>query len=121
MLRRLVSRVLLEPARRGKRKLGGLHPARRLVHAAEVAARHTVAAGILGGIERLVGEPVDGPEARPADRLGDADADAQPSFLADEIGERQAAKADPNLFRSAERRVGKECVSTCRFRWSPYR
>src|SRR3546814_10944047 len=25
--------------------------------------------------------------------------------------------ADP---RSAERRVGKECVSTCRSRWSPY-
>src|SRR3546814_20280339 len=24
------------------------------------------------------------------------------------------------LFRSAERRVGKECVSTCRSRWSPY-
>src|SRR3546814_20581355 len=24
------------------------------------------------------------------------------------------------LFRSEERRVGKECVSTCRFRWSPY-
>src|SRR3546814_14848844 len=23
-------------------------------------------------------------------------------------------------FRSEERRVGKECVSTCRFRWSPY-
>src|SRR3546814_13238771 len=23
------------------------------------------------------------------------------------------------LFRSAERRVGKECVSTCRTRWSP--
>src|SRR3546814_13645361 len=23
--------------------------------------------------------------------------------------------------RSAERRVGKECVSTCRSRWSPYR
>src|SRR3546814_13554033 len=22
--------------------------------------------------------------------------------------------------RTAERRVGKECVSTCRFRWSPY-
>src|SRR3546814_11255127 len=27
--------------------------------------------------------------------------------------------ADP-AFRSEERRVGKECVSTCRFRWSPY-
>src|SRR3546814_13004018 len=24
------------------------------------------------------------------------------------------------LSRSAERRVGKECVSTCRYRWSPY-
>src|SRR3546814_19814048 len=24
------------------------------------------------------------------------------------------------LDRSEERRVGKECVSTCRFRWSPY-
>src|SRR3546814_7349044 len=28
----------------------------------------------------------------------------------------EAAKAD----RSEERRVGKECVSTCRSRWSPY-
>src|SRR3546814_3022599 len=25
-----------------------------------------------------------------------------------------------NLIRSEERRVGKECVSTCRSRWSPY-
>src|SRR3546814_12649911 len=24
------------------------------------------------------------------------------------------------LARSEERRVGKECVSTCRYRWSPY-
>src|SRR3546814_20774209 len=31
---------------------------------------------------------------------------------------------EPALFvgflRSEERRVGKECVSTCRFRWAPY-
>src|SRR3546814_12335486 len=27
---------------------------------------------------------------------------------------------DLNVFRSEERRVGKECVSTCRSRWSPY-
>src|SRR3546814_17533557 len=27
---------------------------------------------------------------------------------------------DPDLRRSEERRVGKECVSTCRSRWSPY-
>src|SRR3546814_11674688 len=26
----------------------------------------------------------------------------------------------PELGRSEERRVGKECVSTCRSRWSPY-
>src|SRR3546814_14154915 len=26
----------------------------------------------------------------------------------------------PKPFRSEERRVGKECVSTCRSRWSPY-
>src|SRR3546814_11672209 len=26
----------------------------------------------------------------------------------------------PCLMRSEERRVGKECVSTCRSRWSPY-
>src|SRR3546814_12831341 len=27
---------------------------------------------------------------------------------------------DENHHRSEERRVGKECVSTCRIRWSPY-
>src|SRR3546814_17325436 len=29
-------------------------------------------------------------------------------------------KIDSVLHRSEERRVGKECVSTCRSRWSPY-
>src|SRR3546814_15067711 len=28
--------------------------------------------------------------------------------------------AGPDAKRSEERRVGKECVSTCRSRWSPY-
>src|SRR3546814_19715743 len=28
--------------------------------------------------------------------------------------------AGDNEARSEERRVGKECVSTCKFRWSPY-
>src|SRR3546814_17516554 len=31
-----------------------------------------------------------------------------------------AATVDPMQLRSEERRVGKECVSTCRSRWSPY-
>src|SRR3546814_20083400 len=30
------------------------------------------------------------------------------------------SQACPAGFRSEERRVGKECVSTCRSRWSPY-
>src|SRR3546814_10684450 len=31
-----------------------------------------------------------------------------------------AIKADAPAQKSEERRVGKECVSTCRSRWSPY-
>src|SRR3546814_19177057 len=31
-----------------------------------------------------------------------------------------SATAQARPFRSEERRVGKECVSTCRSRWSPY-
>src|SRR3546814_2542802 len=30
------------------------------------------------------------------------------------------AQGAPPVSRSEERRVGKECVSTCRSRWSPY-
>src|SRR3546814_11237360 len=32
----------------------------------------------------------------------------------------QAAGGGDEDVRSEERRVGKECVSTCRYRWSPY-
>ena len=47
-----------------------------------------------------------GYDANPLDALGDA-APGHPL-------------ADFNVHRSEERRVGKECVSTCRSRWSPY-
>src|SRR3546814_11078421 len=33
---------------------------------------------------------------------------------------RLAPRAARLLARTEERRVGKECVSTCRYRWSPY-
>src|SRR3546814_11848190 len=33
---------------------------------------------------------------------------------------RQNVRNERSAGRSAERRVGKECVSTCRSRWSPY-
>src|SRR3546814_17757014 len=45
----------------------------------------------------------------------DADAEAE-SRLADLHLQNRAARR----CRSEERRVGKECVSTCRSRWSPY-
>src|SRR3546814_13405288 len=35
-------------------------------------------------------------------------------------GKAQAEKNGLDVVRSEERRVGKECVSTCRSRWSPY-
>src|SRR3546814_19335936 len=34
--------------------------------------------------------------------------------------ERWVGPGAPTIMRSEERRVGKECVSTCRSRWSPY-
>src|SRR3546814_16617047 len=40
-----------------------------------------------------------------------------------QLGDGQAAAVlefGKQLERSEERRVGKECVSTCRYRWSPY-
>src|SRR3546814_20031783 len=35
-------------------------------------------------------------------------------------GQIGASQSSGNTSRSEERRVGKECVSTCRSRWSPY-
>src|SRR3546814_14241274 len=64
---------------------------------------------------------------KPDDRLGDPGDQRSIWFLkngvavmrerAAKIGEGSAAFS---LFRSEERRVGKECVRTCRSRWSPY-
>src|SRR3546814_19645988 len=41
-------------------------------------------------------------------------------WLSDFAGLDQSLGAAAVLLRSDERRVGKECVSTCRSRWSPY-
>src|SRR3546814_14052842 len=53
--------------------------------------------------------------------------DQPPRARGAEAVEMQAAQrqflwreADARIARSEERRVGKECVSTCRSRWSPY-
>src|SRR3546814_11672583 len=47
-------------------------------------------------------------------RIAPQHAEAEDTDLARLGGELQ------DLLRSEERRVGKECVSTCRSRWSPY-
>src|SRR3546814_17294611 len=36
------------------------------------------------------------------------------------VAEHHRAQANDDARRSEERRVGKECVSTCRYRWSQY-
>src|SRR3546814_17399474 len=44
---------------------------------------------------------------------------AQASMQIDQEAD-QVLGTDEAVQRSEERRVGKECVSTCRYRWSPY-
>src|SRR3546814_8212950 len=43
-----------------------------------------------------------------------------PSYARDTRAGKERAHRPPRVRRSEERRVGKECVSTCRSRWSPY-
>src|SRR3546814_10946941 len=56
-------------------------------------------------------------------RIEDVDFSAETTALAKAQILNQASTAmlaQANQSRSEERRVGKECVSTCRSRWSPY-
>src|SRR3546814_2081539 len=59
------------------------------------------------GDGRISTMPVRGAEARAVRRI-----------IEDRFG--AGRSAEMNFARSEERRVGKECVSTCRSRWSPY-
>src|SRR3546814_17559690 len=43
-----------------------------------------------------------------------------PGVLVDDVLRLVRPEAERRSVRSEERRVGKECVSTCRSRWSPY-
>src|SRR3546814_4643830 len=54
-----------------------------------------------------------------ADARGSSQGDAGPLLAATEEEILQCTGPTPPA-RSEERRVGKECVSTCRSRWSPY-
>src|SRR3546814_16889119 len=53
-------------------------------------------------------------------RSGDADDPAMAARTRRDTERVQRRRAVGDADRSEERRVGKECVSTCRSRWSPY-
>src|SRR3546814_16224855 len=52
--------------------------------------------------------------------FGNAVASLSMSSTKSAIGPLLGAAGAVEAIRSVERRVGKECVGTCRFRWSPY-
>src|SRR3546814_5541105 len=68
--------------------------------------------------------PVEIPDRhRKAGDSGRGRADGAAGATAQEAAGRRAVRSCPQTpaaVRSEERRVGKECVSTCRSRWSPY-
>src|SRR3546814_20272171 len=81
---------------------------------------------------RQAGSSFSGPKGRSAEQRSDADAGVDPAFvdhLDRDIEDHREADIGNlaiafDIFgddvRSEERRVGKECVSTCRSRWWPY-
>src|SRR3546814_7851952 len=80
--------------------------------------RHTRCALVTG--VQTCALPIYLPERRAVgmDEVKAVVADAYRPVIARPRHGRAAGLARP--LRSEERRVGKECVSTCRFRWSPY-
>src|SRR3546814_12396185 len=93
--------------------------------AANLDARLAVArldeARALAGVSRagrLPGGGVDASYQRR--RLADAERPGGQPREGDALRLGAEASWEVDLFRSEERRVGKECVSTCRSRWSPY-
>src|SRR3546814_2063881 len=69
---------------------------------------------VLGG-QRLEIQPVRGVVVGRHGLRVAVDHDGLEAGLRERVGGMHAA-----IVRSEERRVGKECVSTCRSRWSPY-
>src|SRR3546814_14757391 len=82
-----------------------------------IAAAVALIGGLIGAVATavVVWGPRDG-TPRPATE-GDA-YDNPTAQLLKEVA--QEAFPGKTVLRSEERRVGKECVSTCRSRWSPY-
>ena len=75
-------------------------------------------------VRRILGRLLDGGELSVDDgiRLTETHGrDLQAlTLVADEMRHRQAGDVVTYVVRSEERRVGKECRTVCRSRWSPY-
>src|SRR3546814_20692371 len=71
---------------------------------------------------RLVDDEVEDRAADAGEEQGeDHRLDLDPDLARDAVGFRMEGRREDGVVehRSEERRVGKECVSTCRSRWSP--
>src|SRR3546814_13234451 len=92
-----------------------LHPADAFLAVDDGAAAALVEAAIRYGLQRVATEHVGLDTGRSAGFVDDLGGVAGLPILIviDDIDR-------DGLDRSEERRVGKECVSTCRYRWSPY-
>src|SRR3546814_18845564 len=95
-------------------------------------AAHVRMRALPGEVKRLVQLLIDTPEVIEADRVTGEDCFLAKVLVSDmrqleTVIDRFVpySATDPAIIQSAtvrsdERRVGKECVSTCRSRWSPY-
>src|SRR3546814_19723214 len=82
------------------------------------SARSSPDVSLAGDRKRGRGQPGDGRKPRPSRKCSGIGCAGGPGG-----GHHPAAPQRPALYpraRSEERRVGKECVSPCRSRWSPY-
>src|SRR3546814_9417797 len=73
-----------------------------------------------GRNRHILGSIPDAPEEARAAHIGFRRATAALSLEIPPTAEALTESEETGLARSEERRVGKECVSTCRSRWSPY-
>src|SRR3546814_15363914 len=94
-----------------------LFPSRTLFRSRRMVAgqdRRMAGAGF-GRAMRLIARRKDDARSEPRETAGEAAA-----IFGEKVGRKLVDRDHHDQFRSEERRVGKECVSTCRSRWSPY-
>src|SRR3546814_13277552 len=96
-------------------RIAQVHAYQRRRRRIEIALDHRQMHGVVDRV--LIGHEAEIAELGADVRLGDAlDGVLVVEAITNQIGDR----AELETVRSEERRVGKECVSTCRSRWSPY-